>query len=194
MLICCLFNLQQSPKPSNTVPLSTTAPTTASNTQTVDDEDSISEFDIAKYVGREWRQDERQKKFDVMKNLFTPDDKYTFPLRKCGQKNRAFQFAWLKEFPGLAYSPSEDAAYCKHCVFFPRNGICRGQLVTVPFTNWKKSSEKCIAHFFGDQKDKTKRGTGECDSTRIEHSMFTIHVVLVLCKNPKCFHHSFCFI
>ena len=47
------------------------------------------------------------EKKDLIKNVFVPDDNFSFP-----ETNRSFKSEWLKWFPWLCYSPSEDAVYC----------------------------------------------------------------------------------
>ena len=45
-----------------------------------------------------------------MKNIFVPDENFVFL-----EAERCFRFEWLKEFPWLCYSLSEDAAYYLPC-------------------------------------------------------------------------------
>ena len=44
---------------------------------------------------------------DLIKNIFVLDDNFPFP-----ETNRSFMAEWLKWFPWLYYSPSEDAINC----------------------------------------------------------------------------------
>ena len=49
---------------------------------------------------------------DLIKNVFVPDDSFSFPK----SNSRSFRLEWLKQFPWLCYSPSEDGAYCLSCI------------------------------------------------------------------------------
>ena len=51
------------------------------------------------------------EKKDLIKNVFVPDDNFSFP-----ETNRSFKSEWFTWFPWLCYSPSEDAVYCLACV------------------------------------------------------------------------------
>ena len=51
------------------------------------------------------------EKKDLIKNVFVPDDNFSFP-----ETNRSFKSEWFTWFPWLCYSPSEDAIYCLACV------------------------------------------------------------------------------
>ena len=53
------------------------------------------------------------EKKDLIKNVFVPDDNFSFP-----ETNRSFKSEWFKWFPWLCYSPSEDAVYCLAYVLF----------------------------------------------------------------------------
>ena len=69
-------------------------------------------YDVATYKAKApYLSDAEQK--DLIKNVFVPDENFVFP-----ETERCFRFEWLKEFPWLCYSPSEDAVYCLSCVLF----------------------------------------------------------------------------
>ena len=92
------------------------------------------------------------EKLDVLKNRYVPPEDFTFPVTCFGGQNRKFSIAWLKKYPWLAYSPSENSAYCVPCVLFAPNEVgmtgCQGtgSLVKVGFTNWKKALQKFEQH------------------------------------------------
>uniref|UniRef100_A0A1X7TKE6 TTF-type domain-containing protein n=1 Tax=Amphimedon queenslandica TaxID=400682 RepID=A0A1X7TKE6_AMPQE len=50
--------------------------------------------------------------------------------------NRHFQPTWMKKFPWLDYSHHVDGVFCRACVFFAPDEVCRQshrQFVTAPF-------------------------------------------------------------
>ena len=53
------------------------------------------------------------EKRNLIKNVFVPDDSFSFP-----ETNRSFKSEWFKWFPWLCYSSSEDAVCCLACVLF----------------------------------------------------------------------------
>ena len=56
---------------------------------------------------------------------------------------RSFQASWLKTYPWLVYSESEDGEYCKCCVLFAHlaSNITTGALVKLPMKNWNKATD-----------------------------------------------------
>ena len=79
------------------------------------------------------------------------EDKYDYPQTRSGRKKRKFRPEWALKYDGLAYSKTEDAAFCKYCVFFSAS-VKRGALVDTGFRNWKKATEVFDAHFYGAKK------------------------------------------
>ena len=69
-------------------------------------------YDVATYRSKAPFISDIEKK-DLIKNVFVPDDNFSFP-----ETNRSFKSEWFKWFPWLCYSPSEDAVYCLACVLF----------------------------------------------------------------------------
>ena len=57
--------------------------------------------------------------------------------------------SWLNTFPGLVYSPSVNAGFCKHCVLFGKteSGQALGVLVSRPLTNMHKATLILRDHF-----------------------------------------------
>ena len=75
--------------------------------------------------------------YDLIKNVFTPDEKFVFQKRN----GRSFRLQWLKSFPWLCYSPSENGAYCLSCTLFgdsfPSDKSSKiKKLFSEPFTHW----------------------------------------------------------
>ena len=138
-----------------------------SKKQKEDDETYRHRFDVASFVGKRLSADE---KFDLINNLFTPEDSYSFLFFVFGTgihaKKRSFKSSWLKQYPGLVYSPREDGAFCLPCVLFSTDIEARGQLVKEPVRNWRKATERFDEHFLhkrhnsGDISTTRKTGTG----------------------------------
>ena len=104
------------------------------------------ENDVALYVRENITDDDR---YNLMKNHFKPDEKFKFPYTRYSNKQRAFNYSWLERYPGLVYSPSADGAFCLPCMFFRAGAERQGTLVTEPYKNWKKATEKFDEHFHG---------------------------------------------
>ena len=85
----------------------------------------------------------RQHKFTLLKSHFTPGDNYVFPKTKQNNKMRSFQASWLKTYPWLVHSESEDDGYCKCCALFAHlaSNITTGVLVKLPMKNWNKATD-----------------------------------------------------
>lgn len=67
--------------------------------------------------------------------------------------NRQFQPTWTKKFSWLHYSHHVDGVFCRACVFFAPDEVCRQslrQFVTAPFKAWIKMSDKATAHARND--------------------------------------------
>ena len=78
-------------------------------------------------------------KFDILNNIWVPEENFEFPCQQIDGQNRRFSFSWLKKYKWLVYSQSEDSVYCKVCMIFAPNEVgmsssqCTGQLVTDGF-------------------------------------------------------------
>ena len=107
-----------------------------------------------------------EERYDALKNLHYPQIGYKFPQTSFGKINRSFQSQWLSKYHGLVYSVSCDGAFCLHCVLFCKEPSKHGQLVSEPFRNWKKATEKFDEHLLkkrhnsGDTSVKKKPGSG----------------------------------
>ena len=112
-------------------------------------------WDIANFIGKDLGRD---LSYSLLKNVYKPDETSTFPSteyhEKGRKKQRAFQYAWLKRFPGLVYSKALDGCYCIYCVVFRPDTT--SSLIALPYRNWKKATEHFNRHFHNKSNDDTK--------------------------------------
>lgn len=93
---------------------------------------------------------EDDQKYRLIKNVWVPDSNYKFPAS--GKRNLRFQINWFNKFKWLSYSELFNGTFCKYCVFFCNNSVGKGlsiktgQLVTEPFTNYKKALDSYQNH------------------------------------------------
>ena len=66
-------------------------------------------FDIALYIGKKLSHDE---KFELLKNVHTPDANFSYPLSRFGSKKRAFQHRWIARYPGLCWTVHSVSIVC----------------------------------------------------------------------------------
>ena len=59
-----------------------------------------------------------QKKLQMLKNIWIPDQSFNFPITTTSHRSLRFQYRWLIRFKWLAYSQIENGAFCKYCVLF----------------------------------------------------------------------------
>jgi len=110
---------------------------------------TTSTYDIAKFIKQRLSNSE---KLDLVAKFWIPDDLYNFPTTTANKQNRRFQVKWLKTYQWLTYSASLDAAFCKFCVLFAKEGVGysnsqdTGKLVKLPFRNWKDALELFKRH------------------------------------------------
>lgn len=135
----------------STTPLSLSDPITE---PTLNDTEITEIFDIACYTNKLLSQNE---KADILNKIWKPDLNYNFPIKTSvvGKKQKIvklkFQFKWFLNFPWLAYSKSENGAYCKYCVAFVKNeaGVNNqklGALVLKKYDNWRHALEDFKCH------------------------------------------------
>ena len=94
----------------------------------------------------------KHEQYHVLTKHFVPSATYRFPSVQFGKQNRSFQHSWLSLYNGLVYSVKENGGYCKFCVLFsqaPYSVQNLSTLVTCPFTNFKKASQKLREHLSG---------------------------------------------
>ena len=88
--------------------------------------------DIACYLDRLPLSNEDARQ--IVKSHFTPPESFQFPRTEMNGRNRSFQLSWLKTYPWLVYSKSQDGGYCLPCVLFSSpTAANRGVLVKTPF-------------------------------------------------------------
>ena len=101
-------------------------------------------YDVATYRSKAPFISEIEKK-DLIKNVFAPDDNFSFP-----ETNRSCKSEWFKWFPWLYYSPSEDAVYCLACVLFglkfPEKASRVKNFYSRPFRHWSAAVSACKVH------------------------------------------------
>lgn len=111
-------------------------------------------FDIVNYTNKVLSQNEIE---EVLNKIWTPDLNYNFPIKSSivGKQKKViklkFQFKWLLNFPWLAYSESNNGAYCKYCVAFAKTeaGInCQklGVFVVKKYDDWRHALENFKNH------------------------------------------------
>ena len=71
--------------------------------------------DISACVGKDFSNAEKLR---MLKNIAIPHQFFNFPITKTSHRNLRFQYRWFIRFKWLAYSQSENGAFCKYCVLF----------------------------------------------------------------------------
>ena len=109
-------------------------------------------YDVATYGSKALFISDIEKK-DLIKNVFIPDDNFSFP-----ETNRSFKSEWFKWFRWLCYSPSEDAGYCLACVLFghkfPEKASRVKSFYSQPLNHWPAAVSACKVHAEGKKKKK----------------------------------------
>lgn len=111
-------------------------------------------FDIVNYTNKVLSQNEIE---EVLNKIWTPDLNYNFPIKSSivGKQKKVikfkFKFKWLLNFPWLAYSESNNGAYCKYCVAFAKTeaGInCQklGVFAVKKYDDWRHALENFKNH------------------------------------------------
>ena len=68
----------------------------------------------------------------LMNNVFVPKSNFVFPITE-----KHFCYNWLGLYPGFAYSPVRDGAYCLFCVLFCNKVVTRKKkMVHPPYSDW----------------------------------------------------------
>lgn len=71
---------------------------------------------------------------------------YQFPVSNEYGKRRCFNKLWLDEYCWLAYSTSQNGAYCKVCSLFCEYSSKADKLVKSPLTFWTTATQKFKKH------------------------------------------------
>ena len=116
-------------------------------------EQDIDHSDVGKLydsgTGR-WKREPRaldfQEKFGFASAKCNPSSSVEFPIRNLCGKKRKLQSSWCDLFPGLIYSPSQDAALCLPCVLFAVSSQTFGTLSRKPYLNWNKAKSDFQTH------------------------------------------------
>jgi len=111
-----------------------------------------------------------QQKYFLLKKHFVPSCNYEFPTREMNKLQCHFQYSWLKRYPGLVYSESQNGGYHKYCFLFAKCEPSVKDLsvfVNSPFTNFKRASKIPRQHFHGLGNAKGNK-TPKCH-TRCKH-------------------------
>jgi len=110
------------------------------------------ELDIGNFIPQSKNVDD-QKIYDYLTNHWKPDSSYKFPRIERKVKNKtvflSFQHEWLRQFNWLAYSPSQNGAFCKYCrVFAPEEGggARLKTFVKIPMRNLKDAKADMAEH------------------------------------------------
>ena len=118
-------------------------------------------YDVATYRSKAPFMSDIEKK-DLIKNVFVPDDNFSFQ-----ETNRSFKFQWFKWFPWLCYSPSEDAVYRLAGVLFGHKFSEKTSRVknfySQPFRHWPAATSACKVHAEG-KKNKKESSNEPCQS------------------------------
>ena len=121
------------------------------------------------------------EKFDVVQNLWKPDEKFIFPIRVICKKTRKFNLSWLSLFPWLAYSRRSDGAFCLPCVLFGRrigkNSLKLQRLVFSPFTDWSCACKRFKEHEETSEIHKTSLLTMETFVSVMKNEVKPVDVV-----------------
>ena len=91
------------------------------------------------------------QKLAAYEEHFKPDQKYRYPIRMEYGKKRSFNHSWLDAYSWLAYSPSQDGAFCRNCVLFGNVSNDKGaskldHLIKSPLTFWTTASKRLKDH------------------------------------------------
>ena len=68
--------------------------------------------------------------------------------------HRNFIYSWIGKYPGLAYSISQDGAYCLFCLLFVCDKNEHAVLIRKPYRDWKHATELFNGHYFDLRSDK----------------------------------------
>jgi len=65
----------------------------------------------------------------ILKNTWTPNAEYRFPVIKQGNQTRRFQLDWLRRYNWLAYSELQNGGFCKYCGCFAPSSVSKANQV-----------------------------------------------------------------
>ena len=129
-------------------------------------------YDVATYRSKTPFISDVEKK-DLIKNVFVPDDNFSFP-----EINWSFKIEWFKWFSWLCYSPSENAVYCLACVLFghkfPEKASRIKNFYSQPFRHWPTAVSAYKVH------DKEKKKKKESSNEPVNHCIVKHGLYLVI--------------
>ena len=123
----------------------------------------------------------QSEKYEALKNITVPAKDYKFPVREFKTRtgvrrrcvyqmasfnqycihtllycslHRSFIYSWIGKYPGLAYSISQDGAYCLFCLLFVCDKNEHAVLIRKPYRDWKHATELFNGHYFDLRSDK----------------------------------------
>eukprot|EP00731_Ephydatia_muelleri_P022324 Em0014g915a len=115
----------------------------------------IDDKDVSNLVGKTLTQSE---KYEALKSITVPPKDYKFPVRefktRTGVRRRSFIYSWIGKYPGLAYSISQDGAYCLFCLLFVCDKNEHAVLIRKPYRDWKHATELFNGHYFDLRSEK----------------------------------------
>lgn len=137
-------------------PTNTSLPNIRNVSSTLTEKKSVNnylKYDVATYYLKAPNLTDGDRK-DLITNVFIPGEHYKFPKHKTN--SRSFKFEWLKQYPWLCYSPSEDGAYCLSCVLLgfqrPNKASRVKNLLSQPFRHWPDAIPTFNRHCLGKKK------------------------------------------
>ena len=129
-------------------------------------------YDVATYRSKAPFISDIEKK-DLIKNVFVPDDNFSFP-----ETNRSFKSEWFKWFPWLCYSPSEDTVYCLASVLFGHKCPEKASRVKIfysqPFSHWPAAVSACIKYMLKGRKKRKKVLMSHANHCIVKHGLFLV--------------------
>lgn len=106
-------------------PLHSSPPTLVKNSSS--SSQGISKYDISTYYKKSLNLTNIEKN-DLIKNVSIVEPSFEFPINT--NTKRHFQHDWLKKYPWLRYSISENGGYCLPCVLFAKHSPGKLQCVS----------------------------------------------------------------
>jgi hypothetical protein len=105
--------------------------------------------DIGKYIQNNCEKNvEDFECQDILRNTWTPDSNYDFPMKLFGKRRRKCNLSWLQQWNWLVYSDLDKGVFYKYCVLFCKR-VGAGKGMHSPSGGFKGSNEV----------GKSKRGT-----------------------------------
>ena len=111
--------------------------------------ESLDPNDIGLYHGKTEQLKETDK-YDLIRNVWKPEENFAFPFRHEGSKRRKFVYPWLTTYKWLAYSKVIDGCFCLPCMLFGvrsgHNATKQVRLVSEPLIYWTSACGRLRMH------------------------------------------------